>query len=372
MTTKPTAMKLNENLSRRQLMQLELLIASVVPAAAILVVGVAGTAINFNPFFLILDVLTCAVAVFFGERSVILKMQHIMDEQLSDLITRCREFIGGNRQVRVSMPGDDQLAQLASTLNSLFDHVQITSDPIKGPASADDRKARQSNTTNEDLDLINQQLNQLVEDISPALKGDLRVKASIDENTPDDVAMVADLCDALVEKLVQFARWTLYASSKIIRRSRHVLDRSIELAKTTEIQVNALGTVIAAIEEQLVAFIQRIGSDLQLNVDIAQEIYAYLQESKDVVNSGESYQILEQLTTHLERHLQLLEGILESTHDTTGIADSALGDLYAVAQQFHQTNTNFIKAAEQINSIVTIAEDWFTEAEQLSLPPEEE
>src|SRR4051812_32592458 len=93
--TKPT-MKLNENLTRKQLMQLELLIASVVPAAAILVVGVAGLAINLNYIFFVLDILTSAVAVFFGERSVILKMQREMDEQLIDLINACREFIKGN------------------------------------------------------------------------------------------------------------------------------------------------------------------------------------------------------------------------------------------------------------------------------------
>src|SRR5262249_29674737 len=104
MTTK-AALKWNSNLTRKQLMQLELFIASIVPTAAILVVGVAGTAVNFNFIFFTLNVLACALAVFFGERSIILKLQDTMDEQLTDLITTCREFIQGNNDLRVSMPG---------------------------------------------------------------------------------------------------------------------------------------------------------------------------------------------------------------------------------------------------------------------------
>src|SRR5205807_452889 len=155
--------------------------------------------------------------------------QQAMDEQLTDLITACRTFIKGNKQTRVSMPGDDQLAVLASTLNSLFDHMQITPSPSKEKENAQalEAKTRLLDTTNETIDLINQQLEQLVEDISPALDGDLRVQSYIAEDTSDEgVAMVADLCNALVEKLVQFTRWTLYASDRVISTSRNVRDRS--------------------------------------------------------------------------------------------------------------------------------------------------
>ncbi|HWS84311.1 MAG TPA: hypothetical protein VN207_08630 [Ktedonobacteraceae bacterium] len=373
MTTKPT-MKLSESLTRKQLMQLELVIASTVPAAAILVAAAAGSTVNYQPIFFMLEVLTCAIAVFFGERSIILKMQNEMDEQLIDLITACREFIKGNRQIRVSMSGDDQLVQLASTLNSLFDHIQTTfnASKEKEKAAAEDTRTHLLDTTSEDLDLINQQLEQLVEDISPALKGDLSVQSYIAEDTSNEsVATVVDLCNALVEKLVQFTRWTLYASGKIIKRAHNVLERSMEIAETTQTQMLALGTMTADVEK-MAAFIQRMGSDLHLNVDMAQEIYTYLQESKVVATSDQSYHILDQLTTNIQRQLQLLEEILDSTHSTTVIADTAIGDLYAFAQQFHQSGTGIIKTAESINAIVTIAEEWLTEAEKLSLPEEEE
>src|SRR5260370_7138215 len=94
-----------------------------------------------------------------------------------------------------------------------------------------DQGESQSKCMSDDLDLINQQLEQLVEDISPALNGDLRVQSHIVEDTSNEsVAMIADLSNALVEKLVQFARWTLYASDKVISTSRNVLDHSTELA----------------------------------------------------------------------------------------------------------------------------------------------
>ena len=367
MTTKP-AIKLSESLTRKQLMQLELVIASVVPAAAILVVAVGGTAVQFNWFFFTLDVLTCAIAVFFSERSIILKMQHTMDEQLADLITACREFIKGNKHIRVSMPGDDQLAQLASTLNRLFDYQQVISK--ESPQMRDAKGHPQA--TSHGTEQISKQLEQLVEDISPALDGDLRVQTEIAEATTNNgVAMIADLCNALVEKLVQFTRWTLYASDRVISTSRNVLDQSIELAQTTEAQMLALGTMTAGVEK-LVAFIQRMGSALQLSADMAQEIYLHLQESQTNVNSVGAPPLLQQLTNNAQKQVQLLEEILESTHNTTTIAESAIGDLYTFAQQFHQSSTAVIKTAENINSIVTIAEDWRNAAGALYLPNDEE
>src|SRR5437588_1524091 len=237
MITKPTT-SLSESLTRKQLMQLELLIASVVPTAAILVVGVAGTPTNRNLFFFMLVVLACAIAVFFGERSIILRMQRAMDEQLTDLITACREFIKGNKEMRVSVPGDDQLALLASTLNRLLDHVQTTPSPSKENASADEAQTGRPDPTNDDADLINEELEQLYDDISPALDGDLRVQSPIVEETSNDsVANVADLCNALVETLVQFAKWTLSGSGRILKISRKVLDRSSALAQATEAQM---------------------------------------------------------------------------------------------------------------------------------------
>ena len=371
MTIKP-ATNLSESLSRKQLMQLELLIASVVPTAAILVVGVAGTAVNFNWFFVTLDVLTCAIAVFFGERSIILRMQHAMDEQLNDLITACHAFIKGNTEMRVSIPGDDQLAQLASTLNSLFDHVQTTPHPSKGNASADDAQMRGLDQETDDGDLINEQLEQVVDDISPALDGDLSVQSYIVEDTSNEsVAMVADLCNALVETLVQFTRWTLSGSGRILKISRKVLDRSLELAQTTQAQMQYLSQMTTAVEN-LVAFIQRMGGTLQLTADLAQEIYTYLRESNLGVSSHESDELLEQLTTNIQRQIQILEELLDSTHNTTTTAESAIGDLYTFAQQFHQSSTTVIKTAENINLIVTIAEGWFNSANALSLPEEED
>jgi methyl-accepting chemotaxis protein len=373
MTTK-AATKLSESLTRKQLMQLELLIASVVPAVAILVVGVAGTAVNFNWFFVTLDVLACAIAVFFGERTIILRMQHALDEQLTDLITACREFIKGNTQLRVSMPGDDQLAVLASTLNSLFDHTQTTANAPKEKPEAREAMAQtvRLDQTSEELDLLQEQLEQLVDDISPALDGDLRVQSYVAEDTSDEsVAMVADLCNALVEKLVQFTRWTLYASDRVISTSRNVLDRSIELAQSTETQMLHLSQMTAAVEK-LVAFIQRMGSALQLSVDMAQEAYAHLQENSSQSNPVAASSLLKQLVRNTQRQMQLLEEILESTHNTTTIAESAIGDLYTFAQQFHQSSTAIIKTAESINSIVTIAEDWRNAADALYLPDDEE
>jgi DNA repair ATPase RecN len=132
-----------------------------------------------------------------------------------------------------------------------------------------------------------------------------------------------------------------------------------------------LSQMTAAVEK-LVAFIQRMGSALQLSVDMAQEAYVHLQENSSQPNPTGASSLLKQLVRNTQRQMQLLEEILESTHNTTTIAESAIGDLYTFAQQFHQSSTAVIKTAESINSIVTIAEDWRNAADALYLPDDQE
>ncbi|SRR6266849_7652064 len=230
----------------------------------------------------------------------------------------------------------------------------------------------QSKRMSDDLDLINEQLEQLVEDISPALNGDLRVQSYIVEDTSNEsVAMIADLSNALVEKLVQFARWTLYASDKVISTSRNVSDRSTELAQTAEAQMLHLSEMIAG-AEKLVAFVQRMGSALQLSVDMAQETYTHLQEKKTAMNSPQPDKLLEQLITNTQRQIHLLEEILVLTQNTTTVAELVIGGLYTFAQQFHQSSTAVIETAKNVNSIITIAEGWCNAVEKVPLPEDEQ
>ena len=240
---------------------------------------------------------------------------------------------------------------------------------------ADQRENQsRSKRMSDDLDLINQQLEQLVEDISPALNGDLRVQSYIVENTSNEsVAMIADLSNALVEKLVQFARWTLHASDKVISTSRNVLDHSTELAQMAEAQMLHLSEMTTG-AEKLVAFVQRMGSALQLSIDMAQETYAHLQvqEKKAAVNSPQPDKLLEQLITNTQRQIQLLEEILALTQNTTTVAELVIGDLYTFAQQFHQSSTVIIETAENVNSIITIAEGWCNTVEKVPLPEDEQ
>ena len=361
---KKETMKLSQSLSRRQLMQLELLVASVVPAVAILVVGIAGTTVNFNYIFFTLDVLICAVAVFFGERSLILRFQHEMDEQLTDLISVCQGFIRGNTDLRASMPGDDRLTQLSSTLNSLFDHSQNLADRL-----SKETNTHHGDQQNRDIDLLHEQLEQLVEDISPALDGDLRVQSYIVEDTSDEsIANIADLCNALVSTLLDFVKWSFFGYDKILNISGDALNSSMKLVKTTERHMQHLSQMITA-GEKLVAFLRRIGSDLQFCFDRAEE--TYLQARKAVIHLEASSEISEKLTTNTQRQIQLLEQIIESIQHATTIAESLTGSLSTLRQQIHQSRTASSNIAENTKAIVIIAEDWFKNAEQLSFPEEE-
>ncbi|HLZ63261.1 MAG TPA: hypothetical protein VKR06_40530 [Ktedonosporobacter sp.] len=404
----------NEQFPLKVLMNLELLVASLLPASAILLIGVVGSrfivpafAGNFLFFFLL-----TALIVFFAEFALLATMQRAIKAHFSNLIAVCQAYLAGNKERRAALHGDQDLTTLlAKALNALLDSVarpvaqvppQQAPQPVPYPMGQQipqpapypmgqqapqqvpqsvpqpisfaapkptAQPVTQKRPVVQDETPLKRQLKQLVEEINPVMDADLSVKATV---AAGDVGIVADICNYLVEELVQNVQWVRFASEQIITATHNMLDHSIELAQTFENQIGQLSQVTETVET-LVTFIQRLSNTLQLSADIAHEDYEHVKEQMNgtnsqlahMLNNTQAHAALEQDT---QRQIELLDQALEGTQEHTALAESIIGDLYTFAQRMHQSSTGVLNTAERIGALIALAEQWRNSVSAFELP----
>lgn len=380
---------LGERFALKPLRRLQIILASAIPVAAILVVGAVGTqhidptqVITFTIIFLL-----CAVLSFIGERAVITLLQRAMERQYTDMLTVCQDFMAGNKEQRILIHTESEQAKLAGLINTLLDQhnyltrkVATPPQPILAPAQLPPtppapvsmsvaRPTSQPSPDTQEAAKLNAQLELLLNELSPIVNGDLSVRATIPEGY---IGVIADTCNSLIEELGQFTKWTRYASQQVASSSHSILDRSIDMAKTTETQMMRLSQSTESVEK-LVAFIQRMSSSLQLSVDVSREIHKHIQLGRRQLaqNAPESENLLKRLAGETQRQTKVLEEVLASTETTASIAESLIGDLYTIAQHIHQSSTGVLKTAEKISELEALAERWGSAASAFTLDEDE-
>ncbi|HLZ56953.1 MAG TPA: hypothetical protein VKR06_08400 [Ktedonosporobacter sp.] len=305
MKTTPAA---GEQLTLQPLLYLEILIASILPVAAILLVGSVGinqmTNANPNPGFFVLFFCMCAVGTFAAECALILFMQRAIKGQFSDLVAICQAFMAGDTERRAVILGNNELTPLLRAFNSLLDHVNRSSHV--------EQQQMQHYKGSQEAALLSAQLQQLLQELQPLAQSDLRVQASLPAG---HVGAVADICNVLIEELTYFIQLMRSASEQVISASRNLLSRSIELAQTTETQL----VNVARMNEMT----EKLG-------EIAQGVYE-TDGDQDMAGSAEEMLDIAQSLTH---------------------------DLEDFAQQLHLSSTKVLRAAELTGTLISLAEDW--------------
>jgi hypothetical protein len=368
---------IDQLLSFQSIILLELFIASLLPAAVMLLVGTIGTRLmlsaSIGPFVLIF--LLGAVAIFLGEFFLISTMQRATKGQFFDLIDVCHAYVAGNKGRRATIHEDEGITTaLAKALNSLLDSL-----PQQGQYEAS-QIASPAQSSHEPLQA---RLQQLIREIAPTLDADLRVKI---KPAAGDIGNAITIYSYLINELIQHIRQTRLATDQITNTTREIIDRSIELARTSEMLILSL-TQTTEKAEKLVAFIQRLGSTLQLCVDITQDTGTLTRQKNELDDTLEeeiSSQIIivdsipnenqqyEQLKADVRQQASLLEEALYATQEHTIIAESIIGELYNFAQSIHHSSTGVLHTAENMGSFVTLAMQWKNSVEAFHLPEDDE
>lgn len=313
-----------------------------------------------------------ALAIFFGEWMVLSYLHYRTISQFTALTSTCQAFLQGDKKQRAIVQGSKEVKTLAREINLLMDLQQ-------------DVVSLQKNVTAEpiiDMDITQVQrlLRLLVNELYPVLEGDLRVKATLSEGLVGDVA---DFCNALIEKMVQFTRWTFYASEQTLTNSRLLLERSVTQAKATEAEMITLSQVTRS-TEQIVSSIQRMASMLQLGLDAIRETAGCLQH----VTVSQAEQVLQPVSLEpdlrsqipdpvkqelggVEYPIRLLEDVVRLIPDTIRVAETMMNDLYTLVQQMHQSGTAVLQTTERIDFMINLAEEWQNLVREVQLPKEE-
>jgi methyl-accepting chemotaxis protein len=312
-----------------------------------------------------------ALAIFFGEWMVLSYLHYRTISQFTALASTCQAFLQGDKKRRVIVQGSKEVKALAREINLLMDLQQNAVSPQKNVTA--------EQTIDMDITRVQRLLRQLVNELYPALEGDLRVKATLSEGLVGDVA---DFCNALIEKMVQFTHWTLYASEQTLTNSRLLLERSVTLAKATEAEMITLSQVTRS-TEQIVSSIQRMGSTLQLGLDAIRETtnclkYVTVSQTGQVLQPvslerDSRSQIPDQVRQEpggVEYPVRLLEDVVRLIPDTVHVAETMMNDLYTLVRQMHQSGTTVLQTTEQIDFIINLAEEWQNLVREVQLPKE--
>ena len=362
--------------SQKETEQVQQILVSIIPATAILLIGVYGSQMvpARNVLLFCVIFLLGALLTFLGEKKVISLMHHARESRYLELTTACRKFLVGDLGVKVVVRGHDELTTLAETINLLLDQQRRllqrsqSSPPSPEPASPSfqatfSAPAPQSS----EAELLKEQLMQIINDLAPITKGDLRVQMAIPGNL---VGIIAGACNSFIEELSQFVKWTRYASQVVTTASRSILDRSIEMAKSTENQMQRLSTTTNNIEE-IASFMQHLSNKLHLNIDISKEVQSDIRtkiQPIDLTGNAPAGQLLNEL----QRQTELLEGILHEAEETSTITESLIGDLYTVAQQIYQSSVIALKTVKRLSELEALAERWYNVAAAFTVYEDEE
>ena len=343
------------------ILRIELLIASILPTAAILFVGAVGIEQmqEMDVRFFLTVLLASALVVFCAEHTLISFMQRATRKQFDELVLVCQDYLGGNREKRPDIFGDNALSTLARALYTLLDAVSQSAQPVSPHADVLSAKAKNS----EQVQQLDIQLQKLIREIMPVTNGDLRVRAEIPQG---NIGIIADLCNAFIEEVIELVQWTRYSSTQITHGTRTLLNCSIDLAQTAETQMHRFSQTTKTVET-LTAFLENLCGTLQLNVKAVQEIQTYVsQYAADT--SFEEKDFLQCLETGTKHQKQLLEEVLNSAQSNVTLARSLVSDFYTFARRIYESSTGILQTAEHIKSISALAEQWYNAVIAFQLP----
>jgi methyl-accepting chemotaxis protein len=236
------------------LMQMELIVSAVLPAIAVVPLGFVSSQLDKTT--LLLMVAASAIVVSLGVLFINYFVQCKIKDRLVELINVCRNYVEGDRTVHVTVNGEDEFAQLASTLNMLFDTQTDTQRASIFPVGNMDEAVT-----------LRAQIKKFLEEISAVGEGDLRVRAEV---TPDPVGALAYSFNYMIEELAKVAGRVQTTALQVTNAARRTLDRSAELAQASETQVAQISQTTQAVEG-LATFIQNVAQDAQASVEVAQE-----------------------------------------------------------------------------------------------------
>jgi hypothetical protein len=357
--------------------QQQYLLLSIVPAAAVLLIGAYGSqivpqdhAIIFAMLFLL-----ASAATFMGEQKINAYIQEAQGRRYLELAEVCRAFLGGKWAARIIIQEDNELAELAEAINLLLEKqrqlLQRTQNPPAPqppppPAPRPVPTPSIPQSYNNEFTLFKEQLTLIIRELAPVADGDLRVRVSLSD---DLVGIIADACNSFIEELAQFVKWTRYASQIITTASQSILGRSLEMAKGAEDQMQQIAKTTDSMEK-IVVFMQHLSNTVHLNSDMAKELQSDIRERMHGVDPS-FLTPMERLLDEAQRQVESFDDTLNALETVSTLAESLIGDLYTMAQQTYQSSVSALKTVKRLRELEALAAHWYEMAEVFTIEENE-
>ena len=335
----------------------EVLIASILPTTAILLVGVVGIEhMQGLDIRFLLVVLFASAAVFGLEYTLLTFMQRTIGKQVDDLLLVCQDYLSGNRQRRPDVSGIQPLSPLVYALYKVLDaasqHTTSQADTLSHPG----RKPAQSSQ-------LEAQIQKLIHEIMPAVQGDLRGRAEIAQG---NIGILANLCNAFIDEIVELILWIRYSSSQIKNATQSLVNGSVELAQTAEAQMLRFSQT-AQKAETLTSDLEDFYGTLQLNAEIVQKLQMDMRQYEAGAPFNKD-DVLQRLAADTKRQEELLEKVLSSAQSNVMLAKGLISAFHSFARSISASSVDVFQAAEYLKSISALAEQWYATVTAFQLP----
>jgi methyl-accepting chemotaxis protein len=147
---------------------------------------------------------------------------------LNELSTLTRRISSGDTAARVSIPGNDEIHLIATSMNNMLDNiVQLIQE------------------TQAQRDTLQAQVEKLVSEVSGVGEGDLRVQAEV---TADALGVLADSFNYMVEELGSLVVRVKTVASEVETSTNAILDRMTQLVESGDQQINHIAEAVVGVE----------------------------------------------------------------------------------------------------------------------------
>ncbi|MCP4338122.1 MAG: methyl-accepting chemotaxis protein [Desulfobulbaceae bacterium] len=222
---------------------------------------------------------------------IAVRLSRGLTNQVDHIMGLLDEIGTGNFQARTEVVSNDELGEMAKTLNGMLDNITVLIQ------SQDER------------DTIQESIMKLLEDISALSDGDFTARAEV---TEDMTGAIADSFNAMADQFSDIISKVKTATESVDITSEEVTRQTMGLAEKNIEQVNGVAVAVEAIEE-MVRSIREVSQNALQSASVSQKSRLNAQEGALAVNATSSamVEIREQINETARSIKRLGESSLE-------------------------------------------------------------
>lgn len=237
-------------------------------------------------------------------------------EGISQLQTTVQRFLAGDRTARAGGIADPQVAVLAQSFNALAEQINQLTAQLK---SEEQQRQALLATQKQERSQMQESVINLLLDIEGAQRGDLTVRAMVDEG---EMGSIADAFNATVRNLREIVLQVQSAANQV-QASALSSETSVQnLSAEAKIQAQGLTAALASVEE-MDESIQSVAQSAQEAADIArQSLVAAVNGGKTMDLTVES---IENIRTSVADTSKKVKRLAESSQEISKIVSIISG-----------------------------------------------